>query len=298
MGKTVLITGATSGIGFEASVALARQGARLVMVGRDPGKTALAVQAVRDRSGSSTVDSLLCDLASQRQVRSLAQGFLARYERLDVLVNNAGTVSMTRTLTEDGLESTFAVNYLSAFLLTNLLLDRLRASAPSRIVMVSSAGHYAGSIDFDDLGLERGYQVMRAYSRSKLAQVLFTRELARRLQGTGVTVNALHPGTVATGIWNRAAILEILEQELARIWNRAPAFTRPFFAVAKRLFMLRPAQGAQAIVYLASSPQVGTASGEYFDRNLPRPPSRLARDERLAARLWEESARLTQDRPV
>jgi len=281
MGKTVLITGATSGIGFEASVALARQGARLVMVGRDPGKTALAVQAVRDRSGSSTVDSLLCDLASQRQVRSLAQAFLVRYERLDVLVNNAGTVSMTRTLTEDGLESTFAVNYLSAFLLTNLLLDRLRASAPSRIVMVSSAGHYAGSIDFDDLGLERGYQVMRAYSRSKLAQVLFTRELARRLQGTGVTVNALHPGTVAT-----------------RIWNRAPAFTRPFFAVAKRLFMLRPAQGAQAIVYLASSPQVGTASGEYFDRNLPRPPSRLARDEGLAARLWEESARLTQDRPV
>ena len=280
-GKTVLITGATSGIGLEASVALARQGARLVMVGRDPGKTARAIQAVRDRSGSSTIDSLLCDLASQRQVRSLAQAFLARYERLDVLVNNAGTVSMTRTLTEDGLESTFAVNYLSAFLLTNLLLDRLRASAPSRIVMVSSAGHYAGSIDFDDLGLERGYRVMRAYSRSKLAQVLFTRELARRLQGTGVTVNALHPGTVATGIW-----------------NRAPGFTRPFFAVAKRLFMLRPAQGAEGIVYLASSPQVGTASGEYFDRNLPRPPSRLARDEGLAARLWEESARLTQDRPV
>src|SRR5207302_8989309 len=161
------------------------------------------------------------------------------------------------------------------------LRDRLRPSAPSLSVMVSPAGHYAGSTDFDALGLERGYRVMRAYSRSKLAQVLFTRELARRLRGTGVTVNALHPGTVATSIW-----------------NRAPAFTRPFFAVAKRLFMLRPAQGAQAIVYLASSPQVGTASGEYFDRNLPRPPSRLARDERLAARLWEESARLTQDRPV
>ena len=165
-GKTVLITGATSGIGLEASVALAGQGARLVMVGRDPGKTARAIQAVRDRSGSSTIDSLLCDLASQRQVRSLAQAFLARYERLDVLVNNAGTVSMTRTLTEDGLESTFAVNYLSAFLLTNLLLDRLRASAPSRIVMVSSAGHYSGTMDFDDLGFERGYRVMRAYSRS------------------------------------------------------------------------------------------------------------------------------------
>ena len=251
-------------------------GANLVLVGRDPGKTERSVEYVRSRSPSSTVDSLLCDLASQRQVRALAEAFRARHDRLDVLVNNAGSVSVSRTLTEDGIESTFAVNYLSAFLLTNLLLDRLRASAPARVVMVSSAGHYSGTMDFDDLGFERGYQVMRAYSRSKPAQVLFTRELARRLRGSGVTVNALHPGTVATNIW-----------------NRAPAFTRPFFAVAKRLFMIPPAQGAQTIVYLASSPEVATTTGEYFEQNRLKAPSPLAQDGALAARLWETSVHLT-----
>jgi retinol dehydrogenase 14 len=275
-GKTVLITGATSGIGLEASVELARMGANLVMVGRDPQKTARSVEHVRARSQSTTVDSLLSDLASQRQVRALAEAFKAGHDHLDVLVNNAGSVSTSRKLTEDGIESTFAVNYLSAFLLTNLLLDRLRAGAPSRIVMVSSAGHYGGSMDFDDLGFEHGYQIMRAYSRSKLAQVLFTRELARRLRGSGVTVNALHPGAVATNIW-----------------SGAPAFTRPFFAVAKRLFMLSPAQGARTIVYLATSPEVATTTGEYFEQNRPKTPSQLARDDALAARLWEESMRLT-----
>jgi retinol dehydrogenase 14 len=274
-GKVVLITGATSGIGLEASVMLARLGMRVVMVGRNPGKTTTRLEEVRRRSGSSMVESFLCDLASQAQVRSLARSFLEKFDRLDVLVNNAGTVYTRRTLTEEGVEATFAVNYLSVFLLTNLLLDALKASAPSRVVNVSSSGHYAGTMDFDDLGYLHGYGVMRAYSRSKVAEVLFTRELARRLQRTSVTVNALHPGTVATSIW-----------------DRAPAFTRPFFAIAKRLAMISPAEGATTIVYLATSPDVATVSGLYFEKNQPKAPSRLGLDDGIARILWEESARL------
>lgn len=275
--KTILITGATSGIGLEASVALARMGAQVVMVGRDPQKTASKVAEVRTRSGNDRVESLLCDLASQAQVRALADSFLQRYERLHVLVNNAGTVYGQRTLTQDGVEATFAVNYLSVFLLTNLLLVRISQNAPARIVIVASTGHYRGTLDFTDLGFEHGYQIMRAYSRSKLAEVLFTRELARRLQGTGVTVNALHPGAVATNIW-----------------DGAPAFTRPFFAVAKRIAMISPQAGGQTIVYLASSPEVEGKTGLYFDKNQPRVPSALARDDALAARLWDESAKLVR----
>jgi retinol dehydrogenase 14 len=276
-GKTVLVTGATSGIGLEASIALAQMGARVVMVGRDPRKTAEKAGEVSSKSGSTLVDSLLCDLASQAQVRALAESFLAKYDRLDVLVNNAGTVYTKRTLTEDNLEATFAVNYLSAFLLTNLLLDRIIQSAPARIVNVASTGHYGGTLDFNDLGFERGYQIMRAYSRSKLAEVLFTRELARRLRDTGVTVNALHPGAVATNIW-----------------DGAPVFTRPFFALAKRIAMISPQAGGQTIVYLASSPEVEGKTGLYFDKNQPRAPSALAQDDALAARLWDESAKLVR----
>jgi NAD(P)-dependent dehydrogenase (short-subunit alcohol dehydrogenase family) len=279
-GKTILITGATSGIGLEASVAVARMGARMVMVGRDPNKTTQRVAEVKSRSGSSSVDSLLCDLASQKQVRNLAREVIEKYERLDVLVNNAGTVFMNRTLTEDGIEATFAVNYLSAFLLTNLLLDRLIRSAPSRIVNVSSDGHYSGSMDFSDLGFSRGMwtrNIFPAYARSKLALVLFTRELARRLQGTGVTVNAVHPGAVATNIW-----------------NRAPLFTRPLFAILKRVAMISPEHGGATIVYLAASPEVESTSGEYFEKNRARQPSRLAQDDTLATRLWAESTKLVR----
>ncbi len=276
-GKTVLITGATSGIGLKASIALARMGARVVMVGRDPSKTAQKVAEVRAGSGSSIVDSLLCDVASQAQVHALADSFRATYDRLDVLVNNAGTAYARRTLTEDHLEATFAVNYLSVFLLTNLLLDRLIRSAPARVVNVASNGHYGGTMDFNDLGFERGYQIMRAYSRSKLAEVLFTRELARRLEGTGVTVNCVHPGAVATNIW-----------------DRAPAYTRPIFALAKRIAMISPEAGAATIVYLASSPDVAGKTGLYFEQNRPKTPSRLAQDDPLATRLWDESAKLVK----
>ncbi len=274
-GKTVLVTGATSGIGLEASVAFARMGARLVMVGRDPAKTAQKVNAVQSRSGATAVASLLCDFSSQAQVRRLANEFRAAHEDLHVLVNNAGTVFVNRTLTQDGVEATFAVNHLGSFLLTNLLLDLVVKSAPARIILVASTGHYGGTMDFNDLGFERGYRIMGAYARSKLANVLFTRELAKRLAGTGVTVNCLHPGAVATNIW-----------------NRAPLWTRPIFSVAKRLAMISPAAGAETIVYLATSPDVEGMTGLYFERNRPKAPSRLAQDDALARRLWDESAHL------
>jgi NAD(P)-dependent dehydrogenase (short-subunit alcohol dehydrogenase family) len=252
-------------------------GAHLIMVGRDASKTAQKVEEVRRRSGSMAVDSLLCDFSSQAQVRRLAEEFRARHDRLHVLVNNAGTVFTKRALTADGVESTFAVNYLGPFLLTNLLLDVLKASAPARVIIVSSSGHYGGTMDFNDLWFEHGYQIMRAYGRSKLAAILFTRELAKRLHGTGVTVNALHPGAVATSIW-----------------DHAPVVTRPIFSLAKRLFMISPAAGAQTIVYLATSPEVEGQTGLYFEKNRPKLPSRLAQDDPLAQRLWDESARLVK----
>ncbi len=274
--QTILITGATSGIGLEASVALARSGARVVVAGRDPAKTAATVAQVRQRTGASAVDSVLGDFASQASLRQMAQEVLARYDRLDVLVNNAGSVNASRTVTDDGIEATFAVNHLGPFLLTNLLLDLLKHSAPARIVNVSSIGHYRGTLDFDDLGYERGgYQIMGAYSRSKLANVLFTRSLARRLDGTGVTANALHPGAVATNIW-----------------SGAPWYAKPVLALYKRFAMISPAQGAETITYLAVSPQVAGKTGLYFENNKPKEPSRLAQDDALAQRLWDESARL------
>ena len=272
--KTVVITGATNGIGLEAAVALARDGARVVMVGRNPEKTAAAVADVRKRSGSDAVESLLCDFSSQESIRKLAVDLRARCARIDVLVNNAGTVHARRTLTAERIESTFAVNHLGYFLLTNLLTELLVKSAPARVVNVASVAHYRGTLDFDDLGFERGYQVMKAYARSKLANVLFTRELARRLSGTGVTVNALHPGTVATGIW-----------------SAAPGWLRPVLAIAK-LFMVSPGEGARRIVYLASSPEVAATTGSYFEEDRAKKPARLAEDDALAARLWSESARL------
>ncbi len=274
-GKTVLVTGATSGIGFEASVALAKLGGRVILVGRDAGRTAEAVRTVQTRSGSTTVDSELCDLASLAQVRQLAERVRARYPRLDVLVNNAGGAWLTRSLTPEGFETTFAVNHLAPYLLTRLLLDRLTASAPARVITVSSHGHYQGTMDFADLGFERGYSSMNAYYRSKLANVLFTRELARRLSGSGVTANCLHPGVVATNIWGGAV----------------PRWLGPLVGVAKK-FMLTAEQSAQRVVYLATSPEVAETTGLYFDKNRPKKPSQKALDDALARRLWDESARL------
>jgi NAD(P)-dependent dehydrogenase (short-subunit alcohol dehydrogenase family) len=280
-GKTVVVTGATGGIGLVAAVVFARAGARVAIVGRDAARAEAALAAIRQRSGSTTVEARLCDFSSQAAVRRLAAGLADDHARIDVLVNNAGSVHRRRTLTEDGIEATFAVNHLGPFLLTNLLLDRLLAGAPARIVNVASTQHYEGTLDFDDLGFERGYGILRAYARSKLANVLFTRELARRLAGAGVTVNALHPGKVATGIWSHGA----------PPWARAP-FAAVF--AAARPFMLTPERGAQTIVHLATAPEVAGMTGLYFEKNRPKPPSVLARDDALARRLWDASARLVR----
>lgn len=275
-GKTVLITGATSGIGLEAAVMLARRGANTVIVGRNPAKTEKRLAEIRQRTQSDAIESLLCDFSSQASVRQLASEFGKRHTRLDVLVNNAGTVFAKRVLSEDGIEATFAVNHLGYFLLTHLLLDMIMGSAPARIVNVASAAHYQGGLDFEDLGLEQNYRILRAYARSKLCNILFTRELARRLEGTGVTVNALHPGTVAT-----------------HIWDGAPGWARPILELSKWLFMISPASGAKRIAYLAMSEKVADETGQYFEKNRVKNPSRQARDEALAKRLWDESLRLT-----
>jgi NAD(P)-dependent dehydrogenase (short-subunit alcohol dehydrogenase family) len=274
-GKTILITGATNGIGLEASVELARRGARVVMVGRDAARTAAAVARVASRSGSKGVSHLLCDFSSQAAIRELAEVVRAKLPRLDVLVNNAGGVNKARTVTVDGIETTFAVNHLGYFLLTNLLLDLILKSAPARIVTVSSIGHRHGSLDFDDLGYERGYRIMRAYTRSKLANVLFASELARRLSGTKVTSNSLHPGSVDTNIW-----------------SGAPGWTKPIIAIALRPFFVSAEKGGATIVQLAADSSLEGVTGQYFEKQRPIAPAPLAQDAALARRLWDVSAKM------
>jgi retinol dehydrogenase 14 len=284
-GRRVVVTGANSGIGLEVCVRLAQMGAHVTMVARDRAKASAARAEVETRAGRAlgassrrrvpTPDVLLCDMASQSSVRALADEIRRTHARLDILINNAGSVSPTRQLTSDGIERTFAVNHLGYFLLTALLLDLIVQSAPARIVNVSSVGHRSGTMNFDDLHFEKeSYFIMKAYARSKLANVLFTRELARRLRGRGVTVNCLHPGAVSTNIWSHA------------MW-----WARPVLAVAK-LFMLTPQQGGERIVYLATSPDVEGKTGGYYERNRLVDPSPLAQDDDLAAKLWSVSATL------
>lgn len=272
--KTYVITGATAGIGLECAVQLAAPDARLVLVGRDSAKLDQAAARVT-AAGAAVVDSRLCDFSSLASVRGLALGVLADYDRIDVLINNAGGVFTARTETIDGYESTFAVNHLAGFLLTESLKKLMVAGAPSRIVMTASTGHYRGSMDFDDLGFEQNYSVMRAYSRSKLANVLYTRDLARELADSGVTVNALHPGMVATDIW-----------------NGAPWFARPVLAAVKRFKMISPAEGGRRIAYLASDPGLKDITGAYFEDNQITAPSVIAQDDAVAARLRNESEQL------
>ena len=272
-GKTILITGASSGIGLHAAIDLARRGARVAMVGRDPDRSEAAAREVRARSGAADVSLFICDFASQSEIRRLADAFRAGHERLDVLVNNAGAVNKTRSTTVDGIETTFAVNHLAGFLLTNLLLDLVVRSAPARIVTVSSVGHRQGTLDFNDLQFARDYSIMRAYSRSKLANVLFSNELARRLAGTGVTSNSLHPGSVDT-----------------RIWSGAPTWAKPFIQILLRPFFISAEEGGSYIVMLVTRPDLSTVTGRYFEKDQPSVPSPLARDEALARRLWGVSA--------
>ncbi|HEY9420652.1 MAG TPA: SDR family NAD(P)-dependent oxidoreductase, partial [Thermoanaerobaculia bacterium] len=212
---------------------------------------------------------------SQADIRRLAGEVRARFDRLDVLVNNAGGVNKKRGVTVDGIETTFAVNHLGYFLLTNLLLDLLVRSAPARVVTVASKNHRHGTLDFTDLGYERGYAIMRAYGRSKLANVLFAAELARRLAGTGVTSNSLHPGSVATNIW-----------------SGAPLWAKPLILLLYRPFFLSAEKGAATIVQLAASPELEGVTGKYFEKGKPVTPAPLARDESLAKQLWKVSADL------
>jgi len=274
-GKTLLVTGATSGIGLEAAVVLAGRGARLALVGRDPGRTEAAVADVKARSGSAEVSSFLCDFSSQAEIRRLAGEVLARHDRLDVLVNNAGAVNKTRRLTVDGIEMTFAVNHLGYFLLTHLLRDLLVRSAPARVVTVASIGHRHGTLDFADLGYEHGYRIMRSYARSKLANVLFANELARRLAGTGVTSNSLHPGSVATGIW-----------------AGAPLWIKPIIQIFFRPFFLSAQKGGETLVQLAAAPELEGVTGKYFEKGQAVAPAPLALDENLGRRLWQVSAEM------
>ncbi|MCS7039886.1 MAG: SDR family oxidoreductase [Anaerolineae bacterium] len=274
--KTCLITGATSGIGKAAAQAIAAQGHRVVIVGRNSAKTEATAAELRRVTGHPHIDPLVADLSSLAEVRRLAAEVSARYPQLHVLVNNAGAFFMRRHTTMDGLEMTFALNHLSGFLLTNLLLERLKASAPARIVNVTSAMERDARPDWDDLQLERRYNAMQAYAISKRFNLYFTYELARRLEGSRVTVNAVHPGAVATGIWTRPA-------------GRVGALLGPLL----RRIMRSPEQGADTVVYLALAPEVEGVSGRYFVDRRPRTSSRASQDPEAARRAWAISAALT-----
>ena len=274
--NVVMITGANSGIGRAASLALAKMGATLVMVARNKERGEAARSEIIRKSQNNSVDLLLADLSSLESVRQLAADFKKKYSRLDVLINNAGLFNQRRRVIADGYENTFATNYLASFLLTNLQLDLLKASAPSRIINVSSVGHYNGHINFDDLNLEEEYGGWKAYGQSKLALVLFTHELAKKLQGTGVTVNAVHPGTVATKIWSR------------------PFGPVGFIMALPKLFMTSPEKGAETIVYLASSSDAKGLNGEYLEKLKVKKSSDESYDEEIAQRLWDVSAKLTR----
>lgn len=274
-GKVCLVTGATRGIGRVAAGELARMGATVLVTARDPGRGRDTAEEIRRDTGRE-VAVLEADLASQASVRRLAEEVRRRTDRLHVLLNNAGAIYTERRLSPEGHELTLALNHLGYFLLTNLLLDLLRNGAPSRVVSVASEAHRGGRIDWDDLQCERRYgSGWKAYGQSKLANILFTRELARRIQGSGVTANCLHPGVVATGFGhNNRGIFGTL------VKLAAPLF-------------LSAAKGADTAVWLASAPEVASVSGEYFARRKPIRSTRAAEDVEAARRLWEVSERLT-----
>jgi NAD(P)-dependent dehydrogenase (short-subunit alcohol dehydrogenase family) len=272
--KVVLITGGTSGIGKAAATALAAMGAEVVVTGRNRERGEAALGGIRRASDSEKVSLMLADLAVQAEVRRLANTFRVRHERLDVLVNNAGLIQSKRTETPDGIELTLAVNHLAPFLLTNLLLDLLEKSAPSRIVTVSSEARRGAEIDFDDLQSERRYRAFPVYGMTKKANILFTYELAERLEGTGVVANCVHPGGVNTNFGND---------------NRSPGL---LLFRAFKPFMRTPEQGADTVIYLASSPEAAEMNGKYLtDREEVSPAE--PRDAVAQKRLWEVSEALT-----
>ena len=281
MGRVCLVTGATAGIGAVTARELARMGATVVGVGRNPDKCATVGERVKSETGNPQVEFLSADLSSQAQVRRLAEAFKQKYDRLEVLVNNAGAYYLTRQDCVDGIELTFALNHLGYFLLTNLLLDLIKASAPARIVNVSSNAHQSARMDFASLKGGGFYNSWAAYSQSKLANLLFTYELARRLEGTGVTVNALHPGFVASSFAHNNGWLVA--------WGTK---------VAQKLAGRTPEEGARTVINLASSPEVEGISGKYFIDEKVVDSSPVSYDETIAKRLWVVSEQMTGLRTV
>jgi NAD(P)-dependent dehydrogenase (short-subunit alcohol dehydrogenase family) len=280
IGKVCMLTGATSGLGRATASALARQGATVVLVGRNAERCEAAVRRMRAETGNPAVDWLTADLSSQAEIRRLARSFLARFDRLDVLVNNAGGIFLRRRQSSDGIEMTFALNHLGYFLLTNLLLDVLRMSAPARVINVASCGHaLCPGMNFEDLQSRKRYRGMQAYYQSKLGNILFTYELERRLEGTGVTANAVDPGLVDTNIGTNNGW----------IW-------RPLKAVIDAIYRftyLTPEEGSRTIVELATSPGMDGMTGCYFTQGQLAESSQPSRDPAVASRLWEISAKLT-----
>ncbi len=267
--KTVaIITGATSGIGRETAIALAGEGIHLVLPVRSMEKGKILKEEIKEKTGNGQVDVMEADLGSFRSIRAFAEQFNKKYDRLHLLINNAGIWEVKRKLSEDGVELTFAVNHLAPFLLTNLLLDTIKASAPARIINVASTVHKQAFMKLHDVEMKKGWGSLRAYAQSKLANVLFTRKLAADLKGTGVTVNCLHPGVVAS-----------------HLFDRMPSFIRNIAAP----FMITPKNGAQTTVYLATSPEVRNVSGEYFARKNIASTSRRSKNMEVAERLWELS---------
>lgn len=277
-GKTCMITGANSGLGKATALGLAKMGATVVMVCRNRGRGEAALAEIKVEGGNEAVDLMIADLSSQVSIRQLVDDFKDRYQRLHVLINNAGLYLTKRTVTADGIETHFAVNYLAAYLLTNLLLDVLKASAPARVVNVSGTYHRKGTINFNDLMLEQDYSAGKANAQAKLALVLFTYELARRLEGTGVTANTLHPGSVATGLVEKDPDYPPLLRFLYKLF-------KPFLA--------SPEKGARSPIYLATSPEMEGVTGKYFEKMKETQSSPESYDVGTATRLWEVSAELT-----
>jgi NAD(P)-dependent dehydrogenase (short-subunit alcohol dehydrogenase family) len=271
-----LVTGATGGIGLATARGLARAGAYVIVGGRDPARTEAVVDGLKRETGSDRLEAAVADLSIQSEVRRLAALVAERHPRLDVLVNNAGAIRRTRELTADGIEMTWAVNQLAPFLLTNLLLDLLRSNSPARVVNVSSGAHEGATLDFDDLQFtRRRYSMMAAYGQSKLAEVLFTFELAQRLEGTGVTVNCLHPGFIGSNLGAQVGPVA------GFVWG----LLRPFLTSSEK--------GADTPIYLATSPDVAAITGRYFVDREPRPASPLSLDRSARQRLWDISAQMT-----
>ena len=267
-GKTAIITGATSGIGKVTALAIAREGAHLVLPVRNMEKGEALREEIISETGNKSIELMSCDLASLDSIRSFAKSFLTKYDQLHLLVNNAGLWESKRKESSDGIEMNFAVNHLAPFLMTNLLLDVIKKSAPARIINVSSTAHKYAKMNFDDLEGEKRWDSMKSYAQSKLSNIFFTRKLARELEGTGVTVNCLHPGVVST-----------------HLFDNMPGFFRRIFG----LFMISPEKGAETSIFLATSPEVENISGAYFKKKKRAKTTMHAEDMKAADILWEVS---------